>query len=92
MNSNQKSQLERNHELVREILPKGCSFDALSQNKAYLALSHVNAYVRYVNGNRTPYDVFEFLYGAGTAAKLHISKINPKEVILKPRLVGLEVK
>ena len=27
MNSNQKSQLERNHEIVREILPKGVSFD-----------------------------------------------------------------
>ena len=92
MNSNQKSQIERNHEIVREILPKGVSFDSLTQDKAHLALSHVNAYIRYVNGNRTPYDVFEFLYGAGTAEKLHISKIDPKEVILKPRLVGIEIK
>ena len=92
MNSNQKSQLERNHEIVREILPKGVSFDALTQEQAYLALSHVNAYVRYVNGNKTPYDVFEFLYGEGTAEKLHISRIDPKEVVLKPRLVGIEMK
>ena len=92
MNSNQKSQLERNHELVREILPKGVSFDSLTQEQAYLALSHVNAYIRYVNGNRTPYEVFEFLYGKGTAAKLHIENIDPREVILKPRLVGIEMK
>jgi IS30 family transposase len=92
MNSNQKSQLERNHELVREILPKGVSFDPLTQAQASLALSHVNAYVRYVNGNKTPYDVFEFLYGEGTAEKLHIAKIDPKEVVLKPRLVGIEMK
>jgi len=92
MNSNQKSQLERNHELVREILPKGVSFDTLTQAQAYLALSHVNAYVRYVQGNRTPFEVFEFLYGKGTAAKLHIDRIDPKEVILKPRLVGIEMK
>jgi len=30
MNSNQKSQIERNHEPVREILPEGVSFDASS--------------------------------------------------------------
>ena len=59
MNSNQKSQLERNHEIVREILPKGVSFDSLTQDQACLALSHVNAYVRYAQGNKTPYDVFE---------------------------------
>ena len=92
MNSNQKSQIERNHEIVREILPKGVSFDSLTQDQAYLALSHVNAYVRYAHGNKTPYDVFEFLYGEGTAAKLHIAKIDPKEVVLKPRLVGIEMK
>ena len=44
MNSNQKSQIERNHELVREILPKGQSFDGLTQELANRALSHVNAY------------------------------------------------
>ena len=92
MNSNQKSQIERNHEIVREILPKGVSFDQLTQDQANLALSHVNAYVRYAQGTRTPYDVFEFLYGEGTAAKHHIEKIDPKEVILKPRLVGIEMK
>lgn len=92
MNSNQKSQIERNHEIVREILPKGVSFDALTQEQAHLALSHVNAYVRYVQGNRTPFEVFEFLYGEGSAAKLHIAKIDPKKVVLKPRLVGIEMK
>ena len=92
MNSNQKSQIERNHELVREILPKGVSFDGLTQDQAYLALSHVNAYVRLSQSDRTPYDVFEFLYGEGSAARLHIARIDPKEVVLKPRLVGIEMK
>ena len=92
MNSNQKSQLERNHELVREILPKGVSFDTLTQKQSDLVFSHVNAYIRYVNGNRTPYDVFEFLYGQKMAEKLNILKIDPREVVLKPRLVGIEMK
>ena len=76
MNSNQKSQLERNHEIVREILPKGVSFDSLTQEQADLAFSHVNAYVRGTLDDKTPYEVFEFLYGEGTAAKLHIAKID----------------
>ena len=92
MNSNQKSQLERNHEIVREILPKGVSFDSLTQEQADLAFSHVNAYVRGTLDDKTPYEVFEFLYGEGTAAKLHIAKIDQKEVVLKPGLVGIEMK
>jgi len=92
MNSNQKSQIERNHELVREILPKGVSFDALTQGQACLALSHVNAYVRLSQSDRTPFEVFEFLHGEGVAARLHIAKIDPREVVLKPRLVGIEMK
>lgn len=90
--SNQKSQLERNHELVREILPKGVPFDGLTQAQASLALSHVNAYVRHAQGDRTPFEAFEFLYGEGTAAKLHIERIDPRDVVLKPRLVGIEMK
>ena len=92
MNSNQKSQLERNHEIVREILPKGVSFDALTQAQADLALSHVNARVRLSQGDRTPFEVFEFLYGEGAAGRLHIRRIDPREVVLKPSLVGIEMK
>ena len=89
MNSNQKSQIERNHELLRYIFPKGTSFEALTQEKLDLALSHVNAYIRPTQNDRTPYDVFEFLRGKGVAEKLHIRRIPPEEVILKPELVGL---
>ena len=32
------------------------------------------------------------LYGKGMAAKLHIAYIDPREVVLKPRLVGIEMK
>jgi len=52
----------------------------------------VNAYVRGSQGDRTPFEVFEFLYGRGTAAKLHIEHVDPREVVLKPRLVGIEMK
>ena len=90
--SNQKSQIERNHELVREILPKGVSFDAPGQEQTDLALSHVNAYIRQSQSDRTPLDVFEFIRGPGISAKLHIAKIDPRKVCLKPRLIGIEMK
>ena len=89
MNSNQKSQLERNHEIVREILPKGTSFDNLTQEQVSLALSHVNAYVRYVQSDRTPYDVFKMHYGEDAATALGVSHVDPGTVCLKPSLVGI---
>ena len=52
----------------------GVSFDGLAQCQAHLALSHVNAYMRLSQSDRTPYDVLEFLYGEVTAAKLHMRR------------------
>ena len=68
------------------------TFDGLSQPQADLLFSHVNADVRKSMNDRTPYDVFEFLYDAGTAARLHVSHVDPREIVLKPRLLGIEVK
>ena len=90
--SNQKSQEERNHEPVREVLPKGVSFDGFTQEDASLMMFHVNAYVRPSQSDRTPYDVFEFIHGEDTAAKLNIAKFNPKGAVPKPRLLGIEMK
>ena len=89
MNSNQKSQLERNHELLREILPKGTSFDNLTQDQVSLAMSHVNAYIRHVKAEKTPYEIFAFLYGEDAANKLGVARVDPKDVVLKPSLLGI---
>ena len=92
MNSNQKSRIERNHEILREILPKGVSFDGLRQRDVDLAVAHVNAYVRQSQSDRTPREVFDFLYGAGTADRLGVAHVEPADVCLKPRLLGITVK
>ena len=88
MNSNQKSQIERNHELVREVLPKGSSFDKLEKRDVALVLSCVNSYVRLAKGDRTPYDLFQYAYGKGVAEKLGIRKVAPERVCLKPMLMA----
>ena len=41
--TNQKSRCERNHEYIRYILPKGTSFDQLTQKDVDLVMNHVNS-------------------------------------------------
>ena len=42
----QKGRVERNHEFLRLVMPKGTSFDALTQTDINKVLSHVNSYSR----------------------------------------------
>lgn len=43
MASGQKGGLEKNHEYIRYVLPKGSSFDHLTQWDAYKLASHINS-------------------------------------------------
>jgi transposase, IS30 family len=54
----QKGAIEVNHELVRRILPKGTSFDPLTQDDILLVMNHVNSYKRKKLNNRSPYETF----------------------------------
>lgn len=87
----QKPHVERNHEFIRTILPKGTSFDNLTQEKVNLMMSHINSYARPSLGNRSPFEMFAFLYGQNMLdALLHLlclSVITPENIILKPRLL-----
>lgn len=89
MSPNQKSELERNHENFRRIFPKGTSCDNLIQEQLDLAFSHVNAYVRSVRDDLTPTSLFLYFYGEETLAKLNIKATDPREVVLKPKLIGM---
>ena len=87
MMSNQKSQCERNHEFVRMILPKGTSFDSLTQDDVNLAMSHVNSYSRPSLGDCAPVDLFGACFGDRLAGDLGIRRIPSNEIVLKPRLL-----
>ncbi len=58
LHSNQKSQIERSHEFIRAILPKGSSFDELSQRQCNTIASHINSYRRDSLQGRSPYEAF----------------------------------
>ena len=83
----QKGHLERNHEFLRLVRPKGESFDNLDQQKVNEMLSHVNSYSRPVLGDKTPYDLFSILYGEGILEKFGVRRIPANDIILKPRLI-----
>ena len=84
----QKGRVERNHEFLRMILPKGSSFDALSQDDINKILSHINSYSRPTRNDKSPFELFAFAYGSELLDQLNIRRIPPNEIILKPALLG----
>jgi IS30 family transposase len=83
----QKPKVEKNHTLFRDILPQGESFDAFTQETVDLLFSHVNGVKRKSLNGKSPYDVFDFTYGAKTASLLGISPIPAADVIQSPALL-----
>ena len=59
----QKGGGEVTHEMIRRILPKGTSFDHLTQSDINLMMSHINSHKRKKLGNQSPYQLFSFFYG-----------------------------
>lgn len=85
--SSQKPHVENNHNFVREILPNGQAWNNLTQEKVNLMFSHINSTPRESLGNKTPYEIFTFIYGKELADKLGIQKIVKDEVNTTPRLL-----
>jgi IS30 family transposase len=84
----QKPNVELNHEFIRRILPKGRPFTNLYQADIDLVMSHINSYSREKLSDKTPIDLFEFIYGDGIAKRLGVSKISPNKIILTPKLLN----
>lgn len=91
----QKAHVERNHELLRKILPKGTpyleptSFDGLTQADVDMAMSHVNSYLRESLKDRTPYDLFAAAFDARVAELFGVRRIPADDIVLKPSLLGI---
>ena len=83
----QKGACEVNHELIRRILPKGSSFDDLTQKDIFQMMDHINSYKRKKLNNRSPYEAFSFYYGEDVLKKLGCSPVAAENIILKPKLL-----
>ena len=87
----QKGAIERNHEFIRLFLPKGSSFDDLTQAQISLMMSHINSYSRPSLHDKTPYEMFAFLYGNEALQSLLrllcLTIVPPDDITLKPSIL-----
>lgn len=87
----QKGSAERNHEFIRYFLPKGTDLSNYSQDDISLMMNHINSYKRESLGNRSPYEMFSFLYGENLLKQLECHLIPPQEVTLNSSVFRKEV-
>lgn len=83
----QKGAIEVNHELIRRVLPKGSSFDDLTQEDIFLMMNHINSYKRKKLNNRSPYETFSFYHGEAVLEKLACRPVAAGDIMLKPALL-----
>lgn len=83
----QKGSIEKNHEYIRYVLPKGVSFASLSQSDCYLLASHINAVPRVSLNNNSPYDMALLFIGKENMDKFNISYIPYDDINLSIKLL-----
>lgn len=85
--SNEKGSCERNHELIRFVIPKGSTLEPYSQSDISLMMNHINSYRRRSIGNRSPYELAKF-YGINEDffTLLGLEEISPDKIELTPKL------
>lgn len=84
----QKGAAENNHEFIRRVLPKGTSFNDLTQAKVNLMMNHINSYGRKKLCDLTPYEMFGTFHGIEVLEKLGAELISPNDITLRPTLLN----
>ena len=87
MHSGQKGGLEQAHTMLRMVLPKGTSFEFLTQWDVNLIVNHINSTPRESLGGRTPYSVALETLGEEVLNAFQLRPIAPDEVNLTPKLI-----
>lgn len=85
--SDQKGALEKNHEYIRYVLPKGASFEHLNEETTLLILNHINSEKRDSLNGHSPYEVSRILLDNRLHEALGLIEIPADEVTLIPALI-----
>ena len=85
--SNQKARLEKNHEYIRYVIPKGRSMHKYTQEDISLMASHINSTSRDSLNGATPFDLAELLIDKRIPILTGQFKVSPDNVLLKPALI-----
>ena len=88
MQSGQKGRLEKNHEFIRYVIPKGTSLNPYTQDDMTMLMNHINSTRRPGLGNKAPYELIneedEDMWALFDLLKMDL--IPPDEVHLMPDL------
>ncbi len=85
--SHQKGGIEKNHEYIRYVLPKGQSFDHLVQEKTTLLMNHINSTARASLNDNTPFGLAQMLLDDCLLKSCSLQLIPADDVHLKPALL-----
>lgn len=85
--SNQKARLEKNHEYIRYVIPKGRSMFKYTQEDINLLASHINSTARDSLNGATPFDLADLLLDKRIPVLTGQHKVSPDSVMLKPALL-----
>ena len=83
----QKGMIEKNHEFIRYILPKGSSFKNITQEDCDLFMNNINSLCRDSLNGKSPYEAMLFLCDEYILKSLNCYYIKPDEVILNDSLL-----
>lgn len=85
--SYQKGMIEKNHEFIRYVIPKGTTMDNFTQNDITKMINHINSLARESLNWNAPYDLAKLLLKKDVLKKLNLQKITPKEIQLNTKLL-----
>lgn len=85
--SNQKGRLEKNHEFIRYVIPKGRSMHMYTQEDINRLASHINSLARDSLNGASPFDLADILLDKRIPILAGQFKVSPDDVMLKPALL-----
>ena len=85
--SRQKGMLEKNHEFIRYVLPKGSSFKNITQEDCDLIMNNINSLCRDSLNGKSPYEAMLFLCDEYILEILNCYYIEPDNVNLSENLL-----
>jgi len=83
----QKAYIEKNHEYIRYVLPKGATFDNISQTDITLLTNHINSTPRDSLTGCTPFELVRMLVGKDVIGAFDLEAVSSDDVTLKPSLL-----
>lgn len=85
--SYQKGSIEKNHEYIRYIIPKGISMDTFTQSDITKMINNINSTARESLNGHSPYELSKLLIHKDVLKKLNLTMVPANEIQLTPSLL-----